>query len=101
MANLFDEKALNTVEDFARQINEAKALQEETMPDNVECMIHIDVDEEDGVTPECYYYLVHPQKRILFWMNEFNAGDYLVEIEGVTEPTHISKGCTKRHVCSN
>ena len=97
MANLFDENSLDIVENFARQINQAKALQEEEMPNDVECMIHIDVDEDDGMTPECYYYLVHPQKRILFWMNSFNAGKFLIEIEGVTQPTHISKDHTKQH----
>lgn len=97
MANLFDGNSLNLVEDFARQINQAKALQEDAMPHDVECMIHIDVDEDDGVTPECYYYLVHPKKRILFWMNEFNAGKYLIDIEGVTEPTHMSEGHIQWH----
>lgn len=98
MANLFDAESFDAVEDFARQINQAKALQV-AMPDDVECMIHIDVDDEDGSTPECYYYLVHPQKRILFWMNEFNAGKYLIDIEGVTEPTHISEVFSNEHSC--
>ena len=96
MANLFDENTLDTVEDFAKQINQAKALQEDAMPHDVECMIHIDADEVDG-SPECYYYLVHPQKRILFWMNQFDAGEYLIDIEGVTQPTHLSKGHTKQY----
>lgn len=90
-ADLYNKESLNAVEAFADQINQAKSLQEEEMPTDVECMIHIDVDEdEEERTLECYYYLVHPKKRILFWMNEFNAGKFMIDIEGVTDPTHIS-----------
>lgn len=77
---------------FADMINLAKDCQQkELMPDDVECMIMADKDEDEPGTYECYYYLVHPRKRILFWMNDFDAGTHLVDIEGVNSPLHLSK----------
>lgn len=89
-ANLDDEESLNAVEEFADIINKAKSLQE-GMPADVECMIHLDVDEDEEETFECFYYLVHPQNRILFWMNEFSAGKYMIDIDGVTQLSHLSE----------
>lgn len=92
MANLCDPTTLEETERFADLINEAKAMQDkELMPDDVECMLFVDEDEDDPGTYECFYYFAHPQKRILFWMNKFDAGRFMIDIQGVNDPRHISK----------
>lgn len=84
------------VERFADLINEARNMQDQDcIPADVECVMHLDKDEDDDNKPECYYYLVHPKKRLLFWLNEFNAGTYMIDLEGVKEPTHLSKTPTR------
>lgn len=83
---------LDQINRFADLINLAKDCQhKELMPDNVECMIMVDEDEDEPGTYECYYYLVHPQKQILFWMNNFDAAQYIIDIDGVESPAHFSK----------
>lgn len=73
-------------------IKRAKEMQEPgVLPDDVECVVSIGEDDEDKHTHECYYYLVHPKNRTLFWLNRFDAGEYMIDIPGVNEPSHISE----------
>lgn len=83
-------KQLHYVNKFADRINDAKNLHD-NMKD-VECMIYVCKDDsEGGAGWECYYYLVHPERRIIFWLEDFNARPTLIEIDGVDSDTHISE----------
>ena len=39
--------------------------------------------------------MVDPGKRLIFWMNAFDAGEYLLHIDGVTDAAHLSRRLLK------
>jgi hypothetical protein len=90
---MYKEEELEAVERFVKLIQTAMADYSDIIPNDVELMVHAswDEDEDNMGQPECYYYLVHPQKRTLFWLNSFDAAKYLIEFEGVDEPSHMSE----------
>lgn len=83
---------LKAVEKFARHIESARATRHSTALKEVECVVFVRPRESDKI-PECYYYMINHSKRLIFWMNEFDAGKYLLHVDGVTEAAHLSKDC--------
>jgi hypothetical protein len=51
-------------------------------------MLMLRDDYEEGGF-KCYYYLVDPSNRILFWLDDFDATLMLWEVDGATELSHI------------
>jgi hypothetical protein len=88
--NLYNDELHHIMNSFLSKIEAEKTQHAAEMPADVECMMHLDRNEED-TDYECYYYLVDHANRILFWMNEFQADDMLAEIDGVTDPNHMRK----------
>jgi hypothetical protein len=90
-ANLLQTTIFDLIQKLTNQVDEAKRVIS-NMPEDVEYAIEIypsDISEDldDGT---CGYYMVDHSNRVLFWISDFNA-DYLIgEIDGVSEPMHIS-----------
>jgi hypothetical protein len=83
------------VECFVKLIQAVMEEYSEVIPDDVELMVHVtwdeDEDEDKTLRRVCYYYLVHPGKRTIFWLNAFDAAAHLIELDGVNEPSHLSQ----------
>jgi hypothetical protein len=88
--NLYSEELLENINFFLEKIKLVRMEYDSDMPEDVECVLHLGKDEEDDTIYECYYYLVDHSNRILFWMNDFTADDMIAEIDGATDPRHIS-----------
>jgi hypothetical protein len=52
-------------------------------------MLMLGYEDDEETSFECYYYLVDPSNRVLFWLNDFDATAMLGEIDGATELSHI------------
>lgn len=89
MSYLYDTETLDAAEEFYAHIEATQKEHREEFPADAECMIHIDWDE-DGMERECYYYMANHDSRVLFWLNPFEAGTMLDDVDTVTEPSHIS-----------
>lgn len=90
MSYLFEEEVLDATEEFYGYIKAALDAHHEAIPEDSECMMHVDFDDE-GEQRECYYYMVNHQTRVLFWLNPFEAAAMLDDVDNVTDPSHISK----------
>lgn len=100
MTDVLDISKRAQVMHFAQLLNEEKARESELdrnycISSDVECMINIEdrkVGSEGEVVPsECYYYFVKPEKRVIFWLTEFNAASSMIDICGVSHKTHLSE----------
>jgi hypothetical protein len=59
------------------------------MPNDTEYFLTIE-KEQDSNDWVCYYYMISHRHRSIFWMNEYAADSMLAELDGVTDPGHIS-----------
>jgi hypothetical protein len=90
MSNMFNQDIRKAVEYFTAKINQEQAVLRNQLPKDMERMVHVEVEDEDDKMYECFYYCIDPERRILFWLNDYDANTYLFDFPGVSEPSHIS-----------
>jgi hypothetical protein len=75
---------------FLQVIEAVKSEHIEEIPSDTETVLMLGWEDDKLQTGvECYYYLLDPNKRMLFWLNEFDATEMLEEIDGATDLSHI------------
>jgi hypothetical protein len=87
---LYNQEYLERINFFLEKIELVKKKYDSKMPEDVECVLHLDQDKENGTVHECYYYLVDHANRILFWMDDFVADHMIAEVDSAKDPMHIS-----------
>jgi hypothetical protein len=64
------------------------------MPARTEVVIHLE-PSTDGY--DCFYYCVDHERKLLFWLNQFEADEMLQSIQGRLSWRHISESSLYSH----
>lgn len=61
------------------------------LPSGCELVLQVTFEEWEGASSVIWqYYYVHHKTRSLFWLRDFEVGEYLGEILGPVSPAHFS-----------
>ena len=85
-------KNRNAIEKSVAQLIDLATSKGITFPDNNLELVLL-MSKRDPATKEkqFYYYIVDMNKRLLFWLSDFDSPRLFQGLKGVKEPTHISK----------
>ncbi|KIJ66581.1 hypothetical protein HYDPIDRAFT_38905 [Hydnomerulius pinastri MD-312] len=80
-----------TIENCSKRLISIAAKKGISLPnDNIEIALELKTGKDRTTkTKRCMYYLVDKNKRLLFWLHDFDPTDMYGNVKGVREPTHI------------
>lgn len=92
LENLFEQDKLRSVNRFVGRLKDVAASTAPDLPDNVELSVMLDVKPDDlgNTVTQCFYYLAHPNGRLVFWLNHMPYGN-IEPTNTVTDLTDLSK----------
>lgn len=82
---MFDTDSNNKLEDYIRQIFSYVEKYKIEIPQET-CLVLEFRNPED-----CGYYFVNHAKQCLFWLDEYNAMEFLSEVQVDYSPSHIGE----------